>query len=647
MDQGEKVFQSRLWFLIVGMLLWIILIIGKLVDIQVVKSSHFKAEAEGMHTTRREIPALRGQIMDTHGRTLAISLWEPSITADPKLIENAPETVAALAKALGEGETWVKTMLPRLSNPNVRFRYIERRTTEAKASAVKKLDLKGITVGRESWRKYPNEWIASHVLGFISQDEAQSEGVERIYNTYMQGQKGAMEVLRDARGRRNGMVEKLISAPKDGSSIQLTLDMTYQNFMEDAMRRSMAATHAESITGILMDPRTGAILAMANLPDFNPNGFKDAQPATRKNRATVDHYEPGSAFKIVTVAAGIDSGAVKPDQIFDCSNRLIAAGNRRIRNHEPFKMLDVPSILWYSSNSGVAQMAEAMGPKVFSQYIHAFGFGAKTKLDVPSETPGIMRQHADWYRNSHYFLAMGHEVSSTPIQMITALAAIANDGKIVRPYLAKAAVAPDGTVTDLRPTDPPRQVISKATADYMRAALEGVVMEGTAKRAAIHGIRVFGKTGTAQRQEANGTYARNKYNSSFVGFFPAEAPRYGMIVVVHDPKGPRLHGGDVAAPIFSEIGNRIMDLERAKAPVRELLVTSRSPNWSEEALPDPESPGVMPDLRGLGLRPLMKLAQRLGISVEIMGEGRVQAQSPLPGEPIPENRNCTVTLNEG
>jgi len=395
-----------------------------------------------------------------------------------------------------------------------------------------------------------------------------------------------------------------------------------------------------------MDPNTGAIKALANMPDFNPNQFTEASSFERKNRAVVDVYEPGSAFKIITVAAALDCGKIAMTDRYESEPGPIQAYGNKIRNHPPYGILSVPEILWHSSNPGAVKIALRMAPETFLGYIKAFGIGAKTDIDLPAESAGILHPLADWNKSSPYFLAMGHEVSATPLQMLVAASVIANGGKMVQPFVASRIVHPDGSGEDILPRKAPVQVIKPQTAALMAEALRGVVSRGTAKAAAIPGVRVFGKTGTAQRNDG-GAYANDKYNASFVGFFPAEKPRYGMIVVVHYPKGAKFHGGEVAAPIFSEIGRRIMYYDQEMMPAKNLVVDAVMPNWPGRAVDLLQPAEVMPDLRGLGLRNLMFQSKQLGIVIDLKGSGRVVGQTPPPGSPVPEDRTCRVLRKEG
>jgi len=430
-----------------------------------------------------------------------------------------------------------------------------------------------------------------------------------------------------------------------GANLKLTIDLNIQLFVEDALRRKMRQTQAKNITAIVMDPRDGAILALANTPDFNPNLFYRFNPFQRRNRAVVDLYEPGSAFKVITAAAALDSGAVSINDHFYSAEGPIKVFGKSIRNHSPYGNLSIPEILWHSSNSGAVQIARSMDTQTFYKYIQAFGFGEQTQVDLPAESNGILRPLEKWEKSSIYFLAMGHEISATPLQMIAALSAVANGGYLVQPYVV-AGIEANG---EFRKTDAggkQGRVIKRETATALAQALTGVVERGTATAAAIPGVSVFGKTGTAQRIQGM-SYAKDKFNSSFVGFFPAEAPRYGMIVVVHDPRGAQVHGGDVAAPIFSEIGTRIMAYEGSLEPDQELVVFSSAPDWRGDLPTPPEHMDTMPDLSGLGIRNLLYKTRPLDLELVIDGKGRVVKQSPPAGAPIPGDRTCKVLLKEG
>ena len=646
MISEDRVFRRRVLVLLGGILLWTGVIIYRLVDLQIIRSEELKQQTAGLHYAVEPIPARRGEVHDANGKILAISRTEPHITADPAQIENPKETAAVLAKILNKDRAWQKKKEQQLSNKKRRYCHIERRVPEPVCEAIKDLKIKGLHFQPELWRLYPNGWIGSHILGFVSGNGKVKEGIEFYYDKEMSGKAGKREVLRDGRRKRNSINNRILREPLMGSNVQLTIDANIQLFAEDALRRGMERTRARNITAIVMEVETGAIRAMANMPDFNPNRFSKYNSFTRKNRAVVDVYEPASAFKIVTVASALDAGTIAPDDIFYCEMGGIQVFDRYIRDNKKFDNLSISEILWYSSNVGAIKVAHSMPPETFYRYIENFGFGTKTGVGLPAESKGILRPRSEWSKVSSSFLSMGHEISSTPLQMLVAASVIANDGLRVKPYIVESIIRPDGQVESRRPTDPLVRVVKSRTARIMRRMLRGVVDEGTAEEAAIPGVSVFGKTGTAQRL-AGGSYSRKKFNASFVGFFPAERPRYGIIVVVHDPKGRKVHGGQVAAPIFSEIGKQLYLYDQAKKPENRLVVSERTPNWPSRPLVSSDNESTMPDLTGLGLRNLLYQSHQLGIKLEIDGHGRVVRQSPEPGSPIPEDRVCNVFLKEG
>ena len=481
-------------------------------------------------------------------------------------------------------------------------------------------------------------------MGFSNQDGSVQEGIERYFHQDMSGVPGKREVMRDGKRRHIGLNSTVLKKPVMGANVQLTIDENIQLFVENALRRAYQETAAKNITAIVMNPRTGAIQAIANMPDFNPNRYGKYSSFDRKNRAIVDVYEPASAFKIITVAAAIDAGAIQMDDTFYCENGGIRVYDKYIRDHERFKTLSVAEILWHSSNVGSIKIAQAMPEETFYRYIQAFGFGSKTGIKLPAEAAGILRPFSEWSKVSHAFLAIGHEISATPLQVLRAASAVANGGWLVKPYIVERIVSHDGSVRDLRPRQAPVRVLKASTAAVMVGALKGVVDQGTAKQAQIPEIAVFGKTGTAQRLQG-GSYSRKKFNASFVGFFPAENPQYGIIVVAHDPQG-KVHGGEVAAPIFSDIGKHIVLYDQARFPSNELDIPAGAPNWPTPTTDTEPHLGIMPEFLGLGLRQMVRRAQYFDIELHIEGHGVAVRQEPMAGAPIPDTRLCNVYLKE-
>lgn len=650
MMAGEDAgFRRRLVFFTAGILIWSLVIVGRLVFLQLIQGEHWVRRSALNHEYHEKIPAKSGEILDCHGKVLALTQEQPSICADPSVVDAPQEVAESIGRILGKKKSWINTRTKRLENRSRSFAYLARWVTPKQAAEIQALKHRGVFVQEEPVRIYPKEWIASHVIGFTSLDGSVQEGAEAAFHSYLAGTPGEIQTYRDGRQMGIWLGPQMVKEPVNGRNVTLTLDENIQFFTEEALRRGLLNTRAANLSAIVMDPQTGAIKAMANMPDFNPNIYYRFSSQERKNRAIVDCYEPASAFKIVTVAAALDLGTIDLDRRLFCEEGGIHVQDKFIHDHKPFGTLSVREILWYSSNVGAIKVAQTMPEDAFYRYIRKFGFGRRTGIDLPAEAEGIFHPLEDWSLVSSAFLAIGHEISVTPLQMLVAASVIANGGLLVHPHLGKTVVDADGRERDIRPQEPPRRVIRPEVATAIARALEGVVLDGTGKNAAVPGIRVFGKTGTAQRIQGR-SYSKEKYNASFVGFFPLESPRYGIIVVVHDPKQGGVHGGEVAAPIFSEIARQIAlyesdlpGLGRRRLP----MMKDHRPAWSSPRVVERQQPGTTPDFSGLGLRSAILKGARLGVTLEIEGDGVVMHQSPQPGTPLEVGEVCRIILGEG
>jgi len=639
-------FNPRMKWILLGMVAWSGVIVYRLADLQILQNAEMREAITDQHRSVEKIPALRGRILDRNDRVLALTRFQPYVFADPSQIEDPAAVAKAIGKALGKGKRWMRDKRKGLSNRASRYYVLSWRLSDRQRDAIESLDLKGVYLRHYERRDYPQGWTGSHLLGFINRDGSAREGLERFYHDVLKGKSGRREVMRDGRRKRNGLNATVLTEPEMGANIKLTLDIHIQFFVENALRRGMERFEPENITAIVINPKTGGIYAMANVPDFNPNQFSKFNGFHRKNRAVVDVYEPASAFKIVTVATALDLGLLDMDRIFDCGRGGIQVYDTFIRDHKPFDKLNASEILWFSSNVGAIKIAHSIPRHEFHRYIEAFGFGRRTGVDLPAEAGGIVHPVSEWTNVSSSFLAIGHEIAATPLQMLLAASVVANDGLLIRPYICESMALADGTVKDLKPTTPALRVVRSETAETLRQALLGVVSQGTAKKAQLDGVQVFGKTGTAQRTKGGG-YSKKQFNASFVGFFPAEAPTYGIIVVVHKPLGRLQHGGDVAAPIFAEIAEQIVAYDQARHPSQVVEVEDRMPNWPSRQFNAESGGSRMPDLTGLRLRNLLYQCRQLGIKPQLEGAGKVVRQWPAPGEPIPQNRTCKVALSEG
>ncbi len=535
------------------------IISGQLFSLQVFRYSELVRVADRQSSRRVPLVSRRGTIYDRNGRELAISLATSSIFARPSKVENPERTSAALSAALGLPVKKIRKLL----HSEKSLIYIKRSASQEETEAVTRLKLKGIEFDVQSKRFYPKAQQAAHLLGFVGMDDRGLEGLELQYDAYLAGKRKWIMRQQDAKRRP---IFREDAAEAQGADLHLTIDEVIQYITERELEA--AVTHSGAISGsaIVMDPFSGEILALANYPTFDPNQYAEASAFARRNRAVVDYYEPGSAFKAIVGAGALEERLVQPEDRFNAEGGAIQVGGVTIRDHERFETLTFAEVMAHSSNVGAIKVGQRLGKSHYYDYISGFGFGNLTKIDLPGETPGLIRRPKDWSALSLASLSIGQEISVSPLQMLTAMSAIANGGNLVRPYVAKSIVAADGQV--VRETAPMliRRVISETTARTLATILKGVVTEGTGKAAAVEGFEVAGKTGTSQKvDQATGRYSRHKVVASFVGFVPVEQPRLAIIVAIDEPSTLRW-GGSIAAPTFREIARESLKHLR-KTPV--------------------------------------------------------------------------------
>lgn len=534
------------------------IISGRLFFLQVYRHSELAEVAKRQSV--RLVPSVsrRGTIYDRNGRELAISLEVSSIFAQPSQVEDPKRTTAALSAALNLS---AKKMLAQLQTKKS-FR-IKRSVTPEEAQTVADLRLKGIELKTESKRFYPKKQQAAHLLGFVGIDDRGLEGLEFQYDAYLAGKRRWIVRQQDAK-RRPIFREKAGEA--QGSDLHLTIDEVIQYITERELEAAVTRSGALSGSVIVIDPFSGEILALANYPTFDPNTYAKASASTRRNRVVANYYEPGSVFKVIVGAGALEEGLVRPEDRFDGEGGTIKVGGVTIRDHEQFESLTFSEVLARSSNVGAIKVGMRLGKSLYYDYITGFGFGNRTEIDLPGETPGRIRHPKGWSALSLASLSIGHEIAVSPLQMVVAMSAIANGGILVRPYVAKSIVASNGTIVRENMPTQVRRVISKTTASTLTTILKEVVTEGTGKAAAVEGFEVAGKTGTAQKLDpATGRYSRHKVVASFVGFVPADKPRLAIIVMIDDPNVLRW-GGSIAAPTFQEIARASLKYLRI-APV--------------------------------------------------------------------------------
>ncbi len=555
-------------------ILWIFLLLfmslggiaAKLFFLQVRQGDRLAERALKQYERHLPIVSRRGTIYDRTGRELAVSLKVTSVFAQPAAVEDAAGTAAALAPLLRQS---AGEILARLTTDKP-FVWLQRQLDPPKADAISDLNLKGIGLFPESRRYYPRQELAAHVLGMVGLDDRGLEGLEHQYDDLLGGQPQFVVAQQDALGRIIFRQEEP-EPQRPIFDVTLTIDEVLQYITERELQRAVERSRAKAGTAIVMDPWTGEILALANQPTFDPNLYKQTSSAARRNRAATDAFEPGSVFKVILMAGALEEGVVRPSDQFYGENGAIEVGRTTIRDHEKYGWLTAQEILIHSSNVGAIKIGQKLGKSLYYHYISSFGFGSLTGLDLPGETPGLMRRPKGWSALSLPVLSLGQEISVTPVQIATAFAAVANGGNLVRPHVVRALRAPDGLLQ--RQVEPVviRRVISAETAQTLFGILRGVVEEGTGKEAALAEYTVAGKTGTAQKMDpATGRYSHQKVVASFVGAVPAEAPRLVILVLIDEPEILRW-GGSIAAPAFREIARDAMKyLQVPPSPTRDV-----------------------------------------------------------------------------
>jgi len=666
--------RRALWVAAV-ILCWMLAISVRLVYLQVSKHDMLIERARQQQQDAIETAPQRGQLLDRQGRELARSIETISIFVDPgELHESEIQVLATkLSLVLGSDSGALYKDLQMSLKAQSRFLWIARRVTQEVAEKVQSLGLEKVHVIREPQRFYPNGQLAAHVLGFVGIDGVGLGGVEQVYNEKIAGEPGKLFIEKDSSGRAYESFE-IPSLP--GKIVVLTIDQSLQYRAEYALANAVAQSHARSGTAIVLDPKSGEILALANVPTFDPNNVGAARTEVRSNWAIENIYEPGSTFKIVAFSAAIDRGLVKPTDKIDCQMGSITVAGRLIHDHHAFGSLTIAEALAKSSNVAAIKLGLRVGDQSMHDYITRFGFGSRTRIELPGETAGLVRPVKRWQPSSIGSIAMGQEVGVTPVQMAAAFGTLANNGIRVAPHLVREIRTSTG-VTAYRANPEQRRVVSESTATQLRSMLEGVTLNGTAKKAQLDGYTAAGKTGTAQKIDPKTrTYSRTKHVASFVGFAPVNNPAAVIIVVIDEPGGA-YHGGDVAAPVFREIAEQILpelgvppDTHFQPVPqlfalavetpgmikVREqraVLEQARLATLPTVASHDQEGGEVvyaiatqrailMPDFRGRSVRDVARACAHLGLQVEAHGEGQVIRQNPSPGAEVEAGQTVFV-----
>ena len=639
-DEREK--WARVRIVMIGTVfgLLFLTVVGRAFYLQILQHENLVKRADKQHQHRVDLTPARGSILDCNGTTLAESIHMDSCYAEPRRIKDVDGTAGVLAPILGIPKNELVTKL----SVNKSFIWIERCLAPDVATRVRNMRLPGIGFVAESKRFYPNMEIAAHVIGFTGRDPNGLDGIELKYDSTILGNTGYMITERDALGRNIGIMNTVIKDSSPGRSVVLTLDKTIQFIAEKELAKAVTESNAKGGMALVMESDTGRVLAMANYPTFNPNAISHYSVAQLRNHVVADSFEPGSTFKIFTIAAAIDSGTIKATDMYNCENGTYRIADRTIHDDHPHSRLTVSEIMKYSSNIGSAKIGFKMGEEKLSTYLRNFGFGGRTGIDLPGESPGNLKRH--WYGIDLATISFGQGVSLSTVQLVSALSAVANGGNLMKPYLMEQILDDSGTVVQKFEPQLVRRVISPETAQKITKMMETVTGDGgTGTKAALDGFRVAGKTGTAQKVDpVTHTYSPTKRIGSFVGFVPADKPKLTIAIIIDEPQGVK-YGGVVAAPAFRSIAQNALAYLKIQPNIPTTAAAKpanaqQSPIQDVESLSDgddqdiPDEGGTMPNFRGMSMRRVLQVMEKRGINIRLMGSGRAAEQSPAPGHKI-------------
>ena len=640
MKQEDRSLRIKIYFLLGCFGVMILALMARAFQHQVVNRDRYLHWAKEQHLQPVRLVPLRGKILDSRGTPLAVSLKAASLFAHPPRIRDPGKAARLLARTL---ELDPADLREKLKEP-VSFVWLARQLPLEKADAVQRLQLSGIGVEREGRRCYPLRELAANVIGFSGVDSQGLEGVEYLYEKRLKGKQGTLLLQQDALGRPLWQEVYQDSREDCVNEIILTLDARLQFFAEEALREAVEATGAVGGTVVILDPMSGEILAMASLPTFNPNQFGSYLSPSWRNRVITDGFEPGSTIKPFMLAAVLEEGVVDEETKFFCEKGRYLYGGHWIHDIHPQDLLTVREIVVRSSNIGTTKVAETLGSPTLWKYLNAFGFGQKTGVDLPGEAAGVLRHWKTWTKICLANHAFGQGFAVTALQLATAYAALANGGFLMEPYVVREVRDEKGQVIETRQTGVRSRVISKATAERVLAVMEDVVQVGTGKRAQIPGVRVGGKTGTAQKFERQaGRYSDDKIVCSFVGILPIEKPDMVVVVVLDEPRGS-VTGGLVAAPVFQKVASKALLYRNIQAQAPEPGPATPAGVFEPASVERParlavaenadEAVWTMPELRRLTVRSALKAMEGYPVFVQLNGSGIIAEQNPLPGSPL-------------
>ena len=609
--------------------------------LQIIKMEEWVKMAERQHQKTVQLTPARGNISDRNGLPLAVSIEMDSCFAEPKVIENIPETAARLAPLLGMSRQELEKKI--VDNRQKHFVWLQRRITPDLRKRIEALELDGIEFVKETKRFYPNSEIAAHVVGFTGLDPEGLEGIEKRYDKDILGNVGYLITERDALGRDIRLKGTVIKNSSKGNNVTLTIDRNIQYTAEKELAKAVVDNGAKTGMALVMESQTGRILAMANYPTFNPNAYFRFPQFALRNHVVADSFEPGSTFKVLLIASALEEKVISLKDSFDCELGSFGIGGVTIHDTHRYGRLSVADILKFSSNIGAAKIGRRMGQERLSAYLKNFGIGERTGIDLPGEATGSVRG-GQWYDADLATVSFGQGVSTTAVQLAAAISAVANNGILMKPYMVEKITDENGNVQQQFTPQVRRRVISVDTARKVTTMMEAVTQTGgTGTSAAVEGYSVAGKTGTAQKVDPVTKRYSSKRTGSFIGFVPASNPRLTILVVVDEPKKSP-YGGIVAAPAFGAIARQALSYLRippekndrkAPAPIQQQAMPAPTEDEAAEGeIVNSDDGEQMPNMRGMSIRQVMQLMEKRRLNIRLIGSGRAIEQQPAAGQQI-------------
>ncbi len=652
MTKSYTKFQSRIRYVSLFIVLFWMTICAKLFSVQVFQGKTHQKTLIAQSQRRENIPAERGNIFDRNGDALTRNIAHYTLSVNPSKI-NEKEILAQLVSQI---TTKPKSHYIKKLNSSKSFEYLARNIRISQEDLKDLGDINGLHVSKKYRRSYPHGMVASQLLGYNDADGKGISGIEKDYNEYLIGTKGTTTKSIGWTGKFQNRSDLPNIAPINGDDINLTIDLNYQSILQEELNKRMLETSAKSAMGVIINPQSGAILAMSSVPSFDNNFFSEYQINQHHCKVLTDQFEPGSTFKIVAATAALAENKISLTEEFNCEEGEFNYFGSSIKDHEPHGQLNPIQIIKHSSNIGIIKIAERIGSNSLYKYAKIFGFGTPTNIDIIGETSGKIKPERQWSRISLGQISMGHEVAVNTLQLAVAFSAIANHGYLVKPFIIDKIYNQNKKIKIQNSTIVKRQIADEEIILEIKNMLRQVVIDGTGTEADIPGWEVAGKTGTAQKY-ISGKYSNDHFISNFVGFLPTSNPKLLSAIVLDEPESPMHWGGQGAAVAFKRVMQRIINMDDSISPPlkktnkkENRLIVSKETKTKNKLFPmslstiHTDKKIRVPDAIGMSLKKAIKIISVAGLKVKINGSGKVISQSPRPGKLIRNNEVCILTL---